>query len=248
MKPKRALLFVVVAAIAMSSEGQGLNLQQENQVLLQQIAFLQDANSRIADSYQRTLTFLQYFVSLILGGSVIGGFFLVRNALHEIREDVDKQVRDEVTRYIDKSVQGRVEHLERILRREEVVGFTQIDYCRPGGALIPQEYELLVDRGFKAPYFTSEISRIRPDTDIVVLDLNERQLDEGDVEAALDKVVALLSEHTVLVIYTPSAKPYAAIRDLATRLVHFNVANVPVRLVGACFDAAHVAYALRQRQ
>ena len=116
-------------------------------LLTQQIEFLQDANSRMADSFGQFVTLVNVAITLVVAFIGILGFSTRR----EIKQSLDGLVRAEVKKQLANTVKAQVEDLERIILREAVVGQTQVDYLLPisPSPTPTAEYQLLKARGFQ---------------------------------------------------------------------------------------------------
>jgi hypothetical protein len=90
-------------------------------LLTQQIEFLQDANSRMADSFGQFVTLVNVAITLVV--AFIG--ILEFSTRREIKQSLDGLVRAEVKKQLANTVKAQVEDLERIILREAVVGQTQ---------------------------------------------------------------------------------------------------------------------------
>jgi hypothetical protein len=94
------------------------------ELLKSQLQFLQDANTRLTTSFN-------IFVALI---SAITGIFVAiaawffKRTLNEAKQEVDQLVKAEVKRQVATSVKNRVDYLEQVLQREEVLGLVTVDY------------------------------------------------------------------------------------------------------------------------
>ena len=215
------------------------------ELLTQQIEFLQDANSRMATSFSQ-------FVTLINAVVVVVGVFLGIlgfRTRQEIKQSLDEMVRAEVNKQIASTVQAQVEDLDRIVRREALVGQTQVDYLLPTATAndLTAEYQLLKARGFQMAWLPYDPDRRLAASHVLVLDLINPNLSEERQEALITEVGRKIShlspQPPVLVIYVRGRRQ--AVDAFPKEMVYIP-ANGRGTLIGAVTDAAQVAYALRQ--
>jgi len=215
------------------------------ELLTQQIEFLQDANSRMATSFSQ-------FVTLINAVVVVVGVFLGIlgfRTRQEIKQSLDEMVRAEVNKQIASTVQAQVEDLDRIVRREALVGQTQVDYLLPTATAndLTAEYQLLKARGFQMAWLPYDPDRRLAASHVLVLDLINPNLSEERQEALITEVGRKIShlspQPPVLVIYVRGRRQ--AVDAFPKEMVYIP-ANSRGTLIGAVTDAAQVAYALRQ--
>jgi hypothetical protein len=237
------------------------------ELLKTQIQFLQDANTRLNNSFGSFVSAINLsFVVFGLIFAIVGAIsvYLFNQSLKEARQ----MVRDEVERRLQASVSAvvgqQVDKLKQILDREEVLGNISVDYVLPQEqALIvddyPEEYQLLAERGFKATRILDASKRIKISSNVVVLDLvnyklisdSERgsiketeipALIENRVAEKINKIVDVLPNKAVLIVYIrPGKQRINAIDELSQKVKYYASANTPVNLMGTVVDSAYVA-------
>lgn len=218
-------------------------------LLQSQLEFLKDANSRLANSFQSfTGTINTAFVILTAVLGILGaiGLFLYGQTLKEAKQTIEEQVKREVDRAVSRSIKRRVDNLEALLDREDIIKLVTVDYWLPLDRKPPQplEYTMLEDRGFRVRLRTGSNS-YNPRTDLTVIDLVNSSLSEADINSFLTSLKDDLVADTVVVIYViGNFKPIDQLRE-KTR--YYIPANAPIRLLGAVTDAASVAYSLHKR-
>lgn len=228
--------------------------QGQDALVLQHLALLQESHSQLASAFDSSLAFLGKLITwglgslaFVFGGSLIGGMVAYRNVLRAATKDVEEKVKAEVSNRIVQSVEQRINILEDLLEREQVVSRTQLEYCRPESDSQPEEYFLIEEQGYAKTRYCNQLVAVRPTNDVLVLDLWELVGDEERIEDALNSALPALSDSAVLVIYYPGGHRSEAISNLARASVYYNVANLPVRLVGACDEAAHTSNTLKKK-
>ena len=129
-------------------------------------------------------------------------YYLYGKTLQEAKQTIEAQVRQEVERTISKTLKRRVDNLERVLTREDIVGLVEVDYLMPVDQEIvpPLELKLLRDRGFFiCPRYG--LKSYRPKADVTVLDLVNYTLQPEEREHILTQLKARLTDRSVMVIY-----------------------------------------------
>ena len=218
-------------------------------LLQAQFEFLKDADSRFTNTFQaftNTVNLVLVFLTVILG--ILGGiaFYLYGKTLQEAKQTIEAQVRQEVERAISKTLKRRVDNLERVLTREDIVGLVEVDYLMPVDQEIqpPLEFQLLRDRGFLIrPRYG--LRNYRPRTDVTVLDLVNCSLSPEEIKTTLTQLKDRLSDRVVLVIYVTGQYPEVFAIGEKTR--YSTPANFTLRLIGTVVDAAYVAHTLSKQ-
>ncbi len=218
-------------------------------VLQAQLEFLKDANTRLAASFQSfttTVNLVLVFLTAVLG--ILGGiaFFLYGKTLKEAKETIETQVRQEVEQTISRTLKRRVDNLERVLTREDIVGLVEVDYLLPTNQEIalPLEFTLLRDRGFLIRSRFG-LNNYRPQTDVTVLDLVNCNFSPEEIKKTLNRLKDRLSDQSVLVIYVMGQ--YPEVNELGQKTRYSTPTNFTLRLIGTVVDAAYVAHTLRYR-
>jgi hypothetical protein len=216
------------------------------ELLTQQIEFLQDANSRMANSFGQFVTLVNVAITVLVAVIGILGF----STRKEIKQSLDDMVRAEVSKQLANTVQAQVEDLDRIVRREALVGQTQVDYLLPTATAndLTAEYQLLKARGFQMAWLPYDPDRRLAASHVLVLDLINPNLSEERQEAFITevgrKISHLSSQTPVLVIYVRGRRQ--AVDAFPKEMVYIP-ANSRGTLIGAVTDAAQVAYALKNQ-
>jgi hypothetical protein len=228
----------------------------DTEVLKQQLEFLQDANTRLNNSFGSFVSAINLsFVIVGIIFTVLGGIavYIFGQSLKEIRQSVKELVNREVDRLVTETVKaevrGQVDHLKRILDREKIVGAIALDYVLPTRTTTePEPFQLLAARGFKNPRLHDATSQVKLTGNVVVLDLITVAVTEEEAIAQqLDALLKRLSPEAVLVVYLRTGpRRSQALDDLANRVRYYASANTPVNLMGVVVDAAYVAHALQQ--
>jgi hypothetical protein len=242
------------------------------ELLKNQIQFLQDANTRLNNSFGSfvgaiNLSFV--VLALILGVAGAISVYLFNQSLKEARQLVREEVERRLQVSVSEVVGQQVSHLQQILDREKVVGGISIDYVIPQQQPIlpddyPEEYQLLAQRGFQSTRIVDAAKRIKISGDVVILDLVNYQLiadveknSLSEVEIAklieekvgdqLQKIVNVLPSKAVLVVYIrPGKQRINAIDELSPKVKYYASANTPVNLIGTVVDSAYVADAWKK--
>jgi uncharacterized protein YbcI len=237
------------------------------ELLKSQIQFLQDANTRLNNSFGSfvsaiNLSFVAFGVIFAIAGAVSA--YLFSQSLKEARQ----MVRDEVERKLQASVSTvvgqQVDKLKQMLDREEILGNISVDYILPQNQALlnddyPEEYLLLAERGFKATRILDASRRIKISSNVVVLDLvnyklvsdSEKgsikeeeigKLIEQRVSEKIKDILKALPNKAVLVVYIrPGKQRINAIDELSQKVKYYASANTPVNLMGTIVDSAYVA-------
>ena len=216
-------------------------------LLQAQLEFFKDANSRLASSFQSfttTINLVLVFLATVLGILGAIAFFLYGKTLKEAKETIETQVRQEVEQAISKTLKRRLDNLERVISREDIVGLVAVDYLLPTAqeTQLPLEFTLLRDRGFIIrPRFG--LNNYRPQTDVTVLDLVNANLSSEEIKNTLTRLRDRLSDRSVLVVYVMGQ--YPEVNELGQKTRYSTPANFTIRLIGTVVDAAYVAHTLR---
>lgn len=237
------------------------------ELLKSQIQFLQDANTRLNNSFGSfisaiNLSFVAFGVIFAVAGAVSA--YLFNQSLKEARQMVRDEVERKLQASVSKVVGQQVDKLKQILDREEVLGNISVDYILPQDQALlnndyPEEYLLLAERGFKATRILDASKRIKISSNVVVLDLvnyklvsdSERgslkeeeigKLVEQRVSEKIKDILNALPNKAVLVVYIrPGKQRINAIDELSQKVKYYASANTPVNLMGTIVDSAYVA-------
>lgn len=221
------------------------------ELLMQQIKFLQDSNTQLTASFNSFVSALSLsfvVIALILGLlSAVGAFFYGK-AINDVKQSVGSVVRQEVEKVVSVTIKNRVDYLEQVLQREEVIGWVSIDYLLPVEQRItapPREYEFLKVRGFREVNLRDRIDKVNYQNHLLVLDLVNHQVTEDKAALIIKEISEKLSPNSVLVIYLIGR--YIAIDELLKNKKIYSVAaNSPITLMGTVVNSAYLADALRR--
>lgn len=222
------------------------------ELIKQQMEFLKDANSQLTESFNAfigTLNLAFVVMGIFLGILGIVGTFFYGKTLNDIRESVYTVVDKEVNRIVSQTIRARVDYLQKVLEREEVIGWITIDYLLPTNQPMPPppEFKLLQKRGFQDVKIRYQVSASRRRSrDILVLDLVNDQLPDSEITTVVNQVIDNLVPTSVLVVYVSGFSP--AIEELKKRkrVEYYTVANNRISLISAAVNCAYIADALRQ--
>ncbi|GJD21282.1 unknown protein [Rivularia sp. IAM M-261] len=237
------------------------------ELLKSQIQFLQDANTRLNNSFGSfisaiNLSFVAFGVIFAVAGAVSA--YLFNQSLKEARQMVREEVERKLQASVSTVVGQQVDKLKQILDREEVLGNISVDYILPQDQALlnddyPEEYLLLAERGFKATRILDASKRIKIYSNVAVLDLvnyklvsdSERgslreeeigKLVEKRVSEKIKDILNALPNKAVLVVYIrPGKQRINAIDELSQKVKYYASANTPVNLMGTIVDSAYVA-------
>lgn len=238
-------------------------LQNTNQLLsdslTNQIEFLKQENQALTHSFSNYVDAMKWNLTVLAGLAAVltavGGWIFKNNlddAKKVAREMIDRRVEGQISALVD----ARVDEVARALRREQVVGSTDVDYYLPDGAQDPAELRLLKARQFRTVRRLNSLEAVRRSpAPVVVLDLQNWVLPSGQqfidlpeaereaqAQHQIDGLLEALPLSTVLVVYIRGTIRYLyGIRDR-----HVLPANNPVTLVGNTADGAYVALGDRQ--
>jgi|GEM_PF-1064964 len=241
------------------------------ELLKSQIQFLQDANTRLNNSFGSFVSAinLSFVVFGVLFGVVAGlSIYFFNQSLKDAKVLIREEVERRLKAVVDETVGQEVSNLKQLLDREKVVGEINIDYFIPSRIAIlpddyPEEYELLAARGFKETRLLDASKRVKLSGDVVILDfvnyplvedseklnkseVENAQLLEDRVAEALNRIVSRVSSKSILVVYIrPGKQRINAIDELSKSVKYYASANTPVSLMGVVVDSAYVAHGMK---
>lgn len=242
------------------------------EILVQQIEFLQDANDRLASSFESftNTVNLTFGIFMAIMGLFAGiGVFLFGRSLKEAREEVKKitdremervvgeaiakelpQVEQTIRQQLAEQTQSEIDNIQQMIDLEAVVKDTKIVYILPSQSRTPKppECRMLKERKFKDVEFLNEADWPDFRGKIVVMDLINYGGD--DAEGEIHRAIAgcePLKEEVILVFYTGFSERYRALQT-SKELFYFNSANNRISLMGALVDAAYVLQTLTGRE
>jgi hypothetical protein len=219
------------------------------ELLKQQLEFLKGANSQLTESFNSFVGALNVsFVVLAIVLGILGAFgaFFYGKTLTEIKQTVGIEVNQQVERIVSEIIKERVDYLQKIVEREEVLSRVTIDYLLPinQGILPPTECQLIKARGFNDVNFRYKTDRFDYRSHVLVLDLVNHQFSEDELISIVRQVVENFASESVLVIYI-NYRVSALDEFLKNRKVYVVLANSPISLMGTVVNSAYMADALR---
>lgn len=219
------------------------------ELLKQQLEFLKGANSQLTESFNSFVSALNVsFVVLAIVLGILGAFgaFFYGKTLTEIKQTVGIEVKQQVERIVSEIIKERVDYLQKIVEREEVLSRVTIDYLLPinQGVLPPTEYQLIKTRGFNDVNFRYKTDRFDYRNHVLILDLVNHQFSEDELISIVRKVVENSASESVLVIYI-NYRVSALDEFLKNQKVYVVLANSPISLMGTVVNSAYMADALR---
>lgn len=247
------LLFLIVSVVGviffavLLPPAAGQSGSADAELLTKQIDFILKMNSAFLG-----------FLGII--GALLTWFF--KSNLEDAKKVASEMVRKELNEHIAVRVKEEFRYWEMSARTERVVGQTLVSYYLPEGQTETPECLSLRRRGFRQVSFCSRLEEVRrlADTDVVVLDCQNWmksptekvvQLQKGWlvedsetlVKAQIDGLRALLSQHTVLVVYVRGNVSY--LNDPKFERAYVLPANNQVTLLGHVVNGAYVAHSDR---
>ncbi|MEQ9671430.1 hypothetical protein [Coleofasciculus sp. G2-EDA-02] len=222
------------------------------ELIKQQMEFFKDANSQLTESFNAfigTLNLAFVLMGIFLGILGIVGTFFYGKTLNDIKQSVNNIVDQEVNRIVSQTIRAKVDYLQKVLEREEVIGWITIDYLLPTNQSVrpPQEFKLLQKRGFQDVKIRYRVpdSR-RRSRDILVLDLVNHQLPDSEIVTVINQVIDNLAPTSVLIVYVSGiSKPVEELKK-GKKVEYYTVANNRISLISAAVNCAYIADALRQ--
>lgn len=239
------------------------------ELLKSQIQFLQDANTRLNNSFGSFVSAIN--LSFVVFGIIVGvastiGVYFFNQSLKDAKLFIREEVERKLKTVVDEKVGQEVSNLKQVLDREKIISEISLDYFIPSpeeilGDDYPEEYDFLTARGFKQTRFLDASKRIKFSGEVVVLDLVNYSLitdnditNKTDVELAnlfekriadiLNKILNKLPSKSVLIVYVrPGKQRINAIDELSKNVKYYASANTPVNLMGVVVDSAYVAHA-----
>jgi hypothetical protein len=207
-------------------------------------------NKQMADSFRNYVSAIQVcFAFLGFGTAALSGVaaFFYGKSLNEARQTIDAEVKSEVSRQIQTSISGRINYLEDIIEREEVISKVNIEYLVPRGNSIPPEYHFLEARGFKINSIGYNCDNTKLESEVLVLDLVNTKTSESEkpqLVLEIGKKIAGQNQKPVLIIYING---HLDVIHQLSQEIYYLPANSKVALMGAVVNAANISYALRHR-
>ena len=202
------------------------------------------------------ITILLTIIGLLTSIIVIVTSFQNKKSLKDAIAEIDKSVKRQVNTYIVKSIEKRIESLERTIEKEEVIGSTIIKYVESinrDNRETPAEVKLLKQRGFKDVFIDSyPLKRDRRMYDVLVVDFCNRSFvskeeKEKEVVNIVEQVIENLLPQTALVIYV-NGRIEGLDNVIKDKKIYFTPANNAITLMGRVVDAAQMAYALQHSE
>lgn len=235
-------------------------LQNTNQLLndslAQQIEFLQQENQDLSSSFTKYVDAMKWNLTVLAGLAAVltavGGWIFKSN-LDDAKKVAQEMINRRVEGQISALVDARVEEVSRTIRREQVIGSTNVDYCLPGSNRNPSEVSLLRARQFRDVRFLSALEDVQQSPgNVVILDLINYRTPGGNpfpslakeeretvAKPLIDRLLHLLPPSTVIVVYV-NFPPLKAVNETPSDR-YVIAANNPITLVGNAADGAYVA-------
>jgi hypothetical protein len=205
------------------------------------------SSKQMADAFSRYVTTIQAgfaFITLIV---LIGTFFFgktLSETKQTISSTIDSEVKRELNKQLEATINTRIRYLEQVVNREEVVGTVSVEYLLPGGTKTPEEYRNLDARGFNISPLQFDLDKIFFKSDIFVLDLTNCEHSKSDKENLIRTIGEQIKNKPskpIFVIYVPGRWD---VIDQLPQHVYYLPVNGKVALMGAVVNAAHTTYAL----
>lgn len=228
------------------------------QILLQQIKFLQDANDKLANSFDSYVkaadSSFRFYLTLL---SIIGGFIAAINiwferridnkykqTVKEIKEITNNKIdyfQQEALQQISIITKRKIEDIQKTINRESVIRKTNILYFHTYQEQ-PKEYQLLKDRGFIKISPTSDLNNLEIKNTILVLDfVNSKSNDiEKDVDSLLNNLEANSFVNSILIIYFVGHSERINQLKESKKIDYYTATNNRITLVGAAVDSAYI--------
>lgn len=237
-----ASVAIIIGAVNLSPSSAQAG-QLESEVLAKQLEFILKMNSAFLG-----------FLGII--GALLTWFF--KNNLEDAKEVASKMVREELDQHIRERIKDEFRYWEMSARTERVIGQTLVNYYLPNGPKEPREFFLIKNRGFRQVLFCSRLEEVRRSSaDVVILDVQNWKTDKGErivklekgrliedserlVKEQIDFLNAMLSEHTVLVVYIRGNVGY--LYDPKFESLYVLPANNQVTLLSHATNGAYVSY------
>ncbi len=176
-----------------------------------------------------------------------------KEAVEQIRRKAEIEVAYMVENEARDIIRAEVRNIARIVKKEQVIGTTQVDYFLPGGNREPKEVGLLRAREFGDVGFFTQINEVRArESNVVVLDLENFVIEareafataapdvrEAIAQPIIDDLLQRLPHSSVLIVFV-SYPPIKHI-NLVSKDRYVLAANGSITLVGNVADGAYVA-------
>ena len=183
-----------------------------------------------------------------------------KEAVEQVRRKAEIEVAYMVENEARDIIRAEVRNIARIVKKEQVIGTTQVDYFLPGGNREPKEVGLLRAREFGDVGFFTQIDEVRAEeSDVVVLDLENFMSESGEAFSAavpdvreaiaqpiIDDLLKRIPNSSVLIVFL-SYPPIQHINVVA-KSRYVLAANGSITLVGNVADGAYVAKGTRQNR
>jgi hypothetical protein len=221
----------------------------------EKLKLLAEENQKLSESFKTFVSAMKdgvYFVGILSSGAIALLAFLFGKSLKEAKETAKASVTRQVEERMAVIADNRIEVVRRSLEREGIIDQSRVEYWLLSAQIPPRELGLLETRGFGVRFCNQTGQRRGRDVDVVVLDLNNWQDDQGhkfselsgteknqQVKRQLDLVrEGVARKSTVFVVFV--AGRYDYLDEVGhDRLVA--PTNNPVTLVGTVVDAAYLA-------
>lgn len=176
-----------------------------------------------------------------------------QEAVEQVKRKAEKEVAYMVENEASDIIRAEVRNIARLLKKEQVISSTRVDYYLPGGDEEPKEVGLLRVREFDSIHFCAQIDQLEPvGSNVTVLDLVNftvpqqgafaqmpKEAREEIAKPIINQLLEMLLASAVLIVYV-SYPPINHINVVA-RNRYVLAANSPITLVGNTADGAYVA-------
>ena len=176
-----------------------------------------------------------------------------KDAVEQVRRKAETEVAYMVEHEARDIVRAEVRNIARIVKKEQVIGATQVDYYLQGGDQPPKEVGLLRAREFGDVSFFTQRNELRTqESDVVVLDLENFKTEAGEAFAGLtpdvrneiarpiiDDLLERLPKSSVLIVFV--SYPQIQHINVVAKKRYVLAANGSITLVGNAADGAYVA-------
>lgn len=230
----------------------------EIELIREQINFLKDANTNLAESFNSLTSSFNSFTTAIniFFGITLAVITVIStiSAFLGIRA-IDESVKREVNRAISRKIDSKISYLEKVAGRESILDEVLVTYLSPGSVAEPPIFKMLQHRVKSIKFKVNSNNRELLQSNVVVLDLDDSNLaiDEASTVAAKDLVKELtnnLKKWAVLVVYTANNQSPVVnyLRDMSKKdelRIEYVSANMKVTLMANVIEAAHVSHALK---
>lgn len=226
------------------------------ELLKTQIEFLQKANAQMSNSFNSYVSSLYYLIFTVsIGIGLLGAVatYIFNKNLKDSTKIAIETSKREVNYSIRKTVEQEVKFVRRSIDKERIIGITNVNYFLDGEYSEPNLCKIIRDRGFREVKFYGNLAELNQNCDVLVLDFITKDFSEDQRARIINNIISIYNSPSVkfaLVIYVPFGNK--RLSDKLQELLDDNKifstpANLPITLMGRVFDAAHMSYALKNK-